>query len=80
MNYKKSNEAKKEAHLKRMEAVLGLRPCGLVTEACPENSKAGLGEMEAFEESSDKIEATDLEANPEEMEAQWSGRKSLMKG
>jgi hypothetical protein len=79
----KASEAKKEARQERMEAVLGLRPRGYVTGACPENSKACLGEMKAalvtFEESSDKIEATDLKANPGEMEAQWSGRRYLMK-
>jgi hypothetical protein len=60
-------EAKAEAHLERMEALLGLRPSGEVTEACPQNSKAGPEEMEAavftFEE------ATVLEANLEAMEA-----------
>jgi hypothetical protein len=30
-----------------MEALIGLRPLGEVTEACPENSKAGKEEMEA---------------------------------
>jgi hypothetical protein len=51
-------QAKEEAHLGRMEAALGLRPWGKVTEACPEKSKAGPEEMEA----------TNLEVAPEEME------------
>jgi hypothetical protein len=56
-----------------MEQLPGLRSCERgatafqATEACPENSKAGLKEAEApvitFEESSDKMESTDLEAN-----------------
>jgi hypothetical protein len=37
-----------------------------VTEACPENSKAG--PEVTFNESSDKLEATDLEANLEATE------------
>jgi hypothetical protein len=43
-----------------------------VTEACPEKSKSVLGEMKAavfaFKKSSNKVEAKDLEANPEETE------------
>jgi hypothetical protein len=65
--------AKAEVHLERMEALLGLRPWGEVTEACPKNSKAGPEEMEAavvtFEESSDKMEIEDLEENSKATEA-----------
>jgi hypothetical protein len=60
------NQAKEEAHLERMEALLGLRSWGEVIEACPEKSKAA---VVTFEEGSDEIEATDLDANLEEMEA-----------
>jgi hypothetical protein len=60
------NQAKEEAHLERMEALLALRSWGEVTEACPEKSKAA---VVIFEEGSDEIEATDLDANLEEMEA-----------
>jgi hypothetical protein len=64
-----------------MEACLeGLRSCGIETTACqvlsvvcPENSNAGLKEMEAnvitFEESSNKIEVTKMEATLEPTEA-----------
>jgi hypothetical protein len=52
-------EAKAETHLARMEALLGLRPWGEVTEVCPENLKAG----------PEKMEVAVLEANPEAMEA-----------
>jgi hypothetical protein len=58
----------------------GWRSCGIGTiacqvppVACPDNSKAGLKEREAvvntFEQRSSKMNATDLEANPEETEA-----------
>jgi hypothetical protein len=47
--------------------------CQVLSVVCPENSKAGLKEMEAnmitLKESSDKMDATDLEANPEATEA-----------
>jgi hypothetical protein len=52
--------SKQGAHLEKMEALLeGLRPRGEVTEACPENSKPGLQE----------IEATNLNSIPKSTEA-----------
>jgi hypothetical protein len=36
-----------EAHLERMEALLGFRPREELGDVCPENSKIGLEEMEA---------------------------------
>jgi hypothetical protein len=65
-------EAKEEARLERKEALLGLRPSEEVTKACPENLKPGLNEMEVavvtIEDSSDKMEASDLEATQEATE------------
>jgi hypothetical protein len=42
-------QEKLEAHQKRVESLLGLRPSGEVTEACTEKSKASLEETEAPE-------------------------------
>jgi hypothetical protein len=57
-----------------MEAFLGVRPWGEVTDACPEKSKAGLEEMEAavvtLKNGSDIIEAKDLEATEAIVERQ----------
>jgi hypothetical protein len=44
---RKDGSQSREAHLERMEALIGLRPLGEVTETCPENSKAGPEELEA---------------------------------
>jgi hypothetical protein len=71
-----ANQAKKEARLERMETLLGLRPCEVAIEACPENSKAGLEEMEAamftFEGSSDDEET---EAAAEQQKLRNEGMK-----
>jgi hypothetical protein len=47
-----------------------MKSCQSKREACPEKSKAGLQEMDTFEESSNKVEAIDLEVNAEETEAE----------
>jgi hypothetical protein len=74
-----------------MEGLLeGLRSCGrrmtacqVLSVACPEKSKTGSEEMEAevvtFKECSDKMEATDLEANTDATEAVVEQQKLLKK-
>jgi hypothetical protein len=58
---------------KKMDTLLGIRPCEVVIEAFTGNSKAVLEVMEAavvtFEEISDKMEAGDLEETSEITEA-----------
>jgi hypothetical protein len=65
----KCNRAKKEAHLERMEALLGSRPCEELTKACPENWKTGPEVMEAavvtFQEAVEQVEVTNYEATEE---------------
>jgi hypothetical protein len=50
---------------------------------CPDNSKAGLKEMQAvvdtFKEGLSKMNATDLEENPEARRPYWSNRNSVKK-
>jgi hypothetical protein len=75
--------------IKRTVLLEGLRSCGkgttickIASEACPEKSKAGPDRMEdvvvTFEGSLDRMEATDVEVNPEETEAAV-GRQELFK-
>jgi hypothetical protein len=52
-------QAKKGAHLERIEALLGSRPRVELTKACPE------AEVVTFEEAVDQMEATDYEATEE---------------
>jgi hypothetical protein len=53
--------------------------CQELSVVCPENAKAGLKEMKAgvitFEDSSDKMDTMDLEANAEAMEVVMEGKK-----
>jgi hypothetical protein len=62
-----------------MEALKGLRSCEELTKSCPENSKAGLEEVEAavgsFEKSPNEVKNEDLE----ESRPSRSGRNSVMK-
>jgi hypothetical protein len=64
----KQTKAKEEVHLERMEAFLGFRPWGEVTEASPKNSRAGPEEMEAAVVTFGVV-ATNLEATPRPTEA-----------
>jgi hypothetical protein len=72
-------EFKEDAHLERMEVLLGLKPWRKEfefnqeeTDACPEKLKGSVEEMEAVVvtfERSDKMEAADLEETSEATEA-----------